>query len=264
MESKERKLWSREDEDYLEEAWGVIPIKKIAERLKRSEDGVTTRAKRIGLGRYYSEHLSFNQISNIMGVHSHQVSDTWKNKGLKYQKEGGEKMGAYYVTMKDLIRFLKKHQDMWDSRRVEKLSFGEEFKWLIEKRKRDLGLPKNRQKKWTKEEDRKLIAYSGKYTQREIGKMLGRTTHAVNVRANRVNGVTKRVVLPWTEIEDEMLVEMLKKGVKIKDMAIEIGRSDSSVYKRIETKRKKGEKIDGNTLVSSMWSKGNRVTSQNV
>ena len=40
-----KKVWSKEDEMYLEDSWGVKSIKTIAKNLGRSENAVIVRAK---------------------------------------------------------------------------------------------------------------------------------------------------------------------------------------------------------------------------
>ena len=47
-----RKKWSNEDLDYLKEHWGITPIKNMAKNLRRSENGIVVKARRLKLGAF--------------------------------------------------------------------------------------------------------------------------------------------------------------------------------------------------------------------
>ncbi|MFA1819025.1 hypothetical protein ACDX78_02275 [Virgibacillus oceani] len=51
------KKWSQEELDYLEDRWGVVSIKGIANKLGRSVNAVKLKAQRTGLDDAYEEVL---------------------------------------------------------------------------------------------------------------------------------------------------------------------------------------------------------------
>ena len=60
---------------------------------------------------------------------------------LKLSYRNVSKYKSYaYVTLNDLFDFLEHHQDIWDSRKLEKNLLGLEPDWLKEKRIRDRDL----------------------------------------------------------------------------------------------------------------------------
>ena len=45
-----KKVWTKEEEEYLSEKWGTASLKSIAKKLGRSENAVIVRIQRLGLG----------------------------------------------------------------------------------------------------------------------------------------------------------------------------------------------------------------------
>ena len=217
-----RKNWTKKEEEILKELWGEKPPSSIAKKLKRTETAIVVRAKKLKLGPYCQEYLTFSNIADLVGLDSHCISETWKNKGLKYKKYKNK----YLVKLENLLKFMKENQDLWDSRKLEPLILGKEPKWLKEKRELDKKQPKNKFAKWTPAQDNMLITYLRKYNYEEIGKMLGRSTNSVERRVSRLKekGKLKNIMVPWTKKEDEYLIEMDKIGIKDKEIAYNLGR----------------------------------------
>lgn len=185
-----RKKWSAEQIEYLEENWGEVSIKTIAQKISRSSGAVISKAQKLGLGSCYKtgEYLNAYEVSKIMGVDSHMVPEYWIVKyGLKGRKRVLKKLSAYQIELNDLVKWLKNNQDKWDSRKVELYALGKEPQWLKDKRKSDLNLPKKQFQIWTKEQDEMLINYyySGK-KQREIAEIMGRSIDGIEKRIHRL------------------------------------------------------------------------------
>lgn len=218
-----RKNWTKEEEEILKELWGDKTPSSIAKKLKRTETAIVIRAKRLKLGPYCQEYLTFNNIADLVGMDPHCISETWKNKGLKYKKYKNK----YLVKVENLLKFMKENQDLWDSRKLEPLIFGKEPKWLKEKRKFDKTQPKNKFVKWTPTQDNMLITYLRKYNYEEIGELLGRSRSSIERRVARLKEkgkLPKNIMVPWTEKEDKYLIEMDKMGVKDTEIAYNLGR----------------------------------------
>lgn len=235
-----KRKWTIEEEEMLKELWGKVVPKSIAKRLNRTETSIIIRAKRLNLGPFCQEYLTFNNIADLLGLDPHCISDTWKSKGLKYKKYKNK----YLVKVENLLKFMKENQDLWDSRKLEPLIFGKEPKWLKEKRELDKTKPKNKFVKWTPTQDNMLITYLRKYNYEEIGKMLGRSTNSVERRVARLKEkgrLLKNIMVPWTQKEDEYLIEMDKIGVEDKDIAYNLGRDVLHVRDHRRNLKKKGK-----------------------
>ena len=212
-----RKNWTKEEEKILKELWGDKTPSSIAKKLKRTETAIVIRAKKLKLGPYCQEYLTFNNIADLVGMDSHCISETWKNKGLKYKKYKNK----YLVKVENLLKFMKENQDLWDSRKLEPFIFGKEPKWLKEKRKFDKTQPKNKFVKWTPTQDNMLITYLKKYNYEEIGELLGRSKNSIERRVARLKEkgkLPKNIMVPWTEKEDKYLIEMDKIGAEDKEI----------------------------------------------
>lgn len=182
--------WSQNEIEFLQENWGERKVHCIAKVLKRSDYAIILKAQKIGLQGCYksNEYLCAYDVAKILGVDIHTVINYWIGKcGLKATKKALIQFESWKITQKNLLSWLKNNQDKFDSRKIELYGLGVEPKWLKEKRKKDIEIPKRRFQKWTKVEDEKLIIYRemGK-KQREIAEILNRSLHAVERRLTRL------------------------------------------------------------------------------
>lgn len=181
--------WSETELNYLAEVWGEKTIPQIAKKLGRTINAVKIKSTRLGYRgqKWYGEMMSARKVAELLGVDDHTICDHWILKyGLKGgRKRLGEKGYATIIRFSDLLIWLEKNQDKWDSRKVELYGLGVEYGWLVEKRKADAKLPPKRAAKWTAAEDAQVIKLykKGDLTYAEIAKELGRSRNAV---ANRI------------------------------------------------------------------------------
>lgn len=187
------KPWTPKEYEYLEENWGRFTIPQLAKKLNRTENAVKIKIFRRGLGRAVENAncLNANQLSDLMKIDSHTVTDYWIPKcGLKAKRKAphGERK-QWFINMESLLSWLEENQDKWDSRKVEKFAFGLEPEWLVRKREIDKTLPARKLQKWTEVEDNKAIILfkTGLYTYKQIGDMLGRSTSSVKHRICRLD-----------------------------------------------------------------------------
>ena len=188
------KDWSKEELDYIREVWGEKTIPEIARKLGRSIDAVKVKAFRMGFTgqKWYGEMMSARKVGELLGVDGHTVCDYWIPKcGLKGKPKrlGVSKETTTIIMFEDLLEWLETHQDLWDSRRVERFGLGMEYDWLIEKRKADALKPVRKAQKWTPEEDQRLIDMfrRGGMTNAEMGAALGRPASGVEHRLLRLD-----------------------------------------------------------------------------
>lgn len=59
-----KKKWSKEDEEYLCDNWGIKSLKTICKTLGRSENAVIVRARRLGCGAFLDAglYITYNQL----------------------------------------------------------------------------------------------------------------------------------------------------------------------------------------------------------
>lgn len=186
--------WTQEELDYIREVWGDKTVPQIAKRLGRSITAVKVKTARLGYtGQKWSgEMMSARKVSELLGIDVHTVCDIWIPKyGLKSKRRqlGVTKKATTIIMFEDLLKWLEAHQDLWDSRRVEVYALGMEYDWLKEKRKADAAKPTRKARKWTQQEDDRLIALfkRGGMTYAEIGAELGRPASGVEHRLQRLD-----------------------------------------------------------------------------
>lgn len=136
-----KKTWTAGQIDKLCDLWGTKSYKAISRAVGHTEVAVRLKAKRLGLGsvKNASDYMCSREIARIMGVDVHAVTDYWiKKLGLPCRRIEGKKKTLYVMVRHDeLIKFLRDHQDIFDSTRIEPYSLGCEPEWLHQKRLHD-------------------------------------------------------------------------------------------------------------------------------
>lgn len=186
------KAWSVEELEFLESSWGIFKVATIAKKLNRTETAIIIKSKRLGLGASKEAQglLTANQLAKALHVDIHTVTDYWIVKhGLPAKRKvvrSVQKM--WLISISDFWKWAKVHQDKFDSRKFEELSFGVEPDWMKDKRKKDTYLPTKRNMKWTPQEDKRLIELlkQNNLNYKEIGQILGRSRVAIQKRLARI------------------------------------------------------------------------------
>ena len=194
MQDRSNTTWTREEDAQLEEWWGSAPPAMIAGNLGRTTKAITERVKKRQLGSFTAVGVYINrhQAAQMVGVDYKVLPRNWEvNHGLCFKKKKvrSDMKSQYLIKLEDFIKWLRDHQELWDSRRVEPYALGYEPEWLVEKRKRDKENPnKLRGTKYTPEEDAQIIAFLKQdMTQKEIGERLHRSEASVNARIMRLD-----------------------------------------------------------------------------
>lgn len=234
---QDRRKWTSEEEELLEELWGNKSIGIIAKKLKRTEFSLKVKAVRMGLGpmiRNLTDKLTVYDVIDILGVTRDRIVNTWVKYGLKLKKKKVTAKTSYYIVeWKDLLDFLKNNQDLWDSRKVDLYMLGQETDWLTAKRKKDSKENPLGYRLWTNEEIKyaeSLFNFGKSY--KEISKIINRPEVSV-AKLLRELGYAFSSDIFWKEEEIEYLKENYKKK-SYEEMAEELGRTK----KAVEAKRK--------------------------
>lgn len=133
-----KKTWTTEQVEKLCDLWGTKSYKSISRIVGHTEVAVRLKAKRLRLGavKNASDYICAREISRIMGVDVHTVTDYWIRKlGLPCRRIEGKNRTIYTMVRHDeLIKFLENNQDIFDARRIEPYGLGCEPEWLHQKR----------------------------------------------------------------------------------------------------------------------------------
>lgn len=248
--ARHKKRWTQEEIEYLQDNWGLLTINTLAKKLQRTEEAIQQKAMVLKLGKsQYANGLMYSppQVAKLL---KKDVKDIYKfiEQGLlKAKRKKLIDRKLYQIHFDDLMDFLKNNPDKWDSRKIPPYTFGIEPGWMQEKRKRDAKIP-NHNKRWSKEEEEHLILLvKAGHPMKVIANILGRSLIAIYRRTEvlREQGRLKptKIMLPWTDEEWNMVLEMEKQGLDDKEIAYRLGREKIHIADKRRALRKKGKYI---------------------
>lgn len=229
-EIENRSFWTDEEIYYLENNFGLYPVKTISRKLNRTEDAIKGMCMRLGLTSALSntEYLNTNDIAKVLGIDRKTVWNFIKDKGLPAKKKVILKKGEFWrISIKDFWIWLEKNKSI-SLAKLEKNILGVEPDWINERRKDDIRANKRHNQNWSEFEVNYLKANYKSKTGKQIAKELNRTLEAVQIKAAKLN-LKKLVSLKWQDIEVQMLIDMKFKGLTDAEVAEELGRSLGSV-----------------------------------
>lgn len=175
-----KRYWTTAEEEFLCENIGSMTLEQIAKRLNRTKASVKCKADHLHKSRRKcSETLSMNEVMNLLGItNSRKITEDWCQRGFKLKKVGF----IYAIDTEELLKFLKKNQDLWNAAMVNDDSIFYNQKWYLEKRENDQN--KKRKQAWNISERNKLRHLLNKnMTYQEISIKLNRTVSACRQQA---------------------------------------------------------------------------------
>jgi len=234
---QDRRKWSQEEEILLSDLWGTKSIEYIARKMKRTVFSLKVKAVHLGLGPMIKNNydlLTISDISDLLNVSRDRITTTWVTLGLNLKQTKLSKNKSYYtITWKDLMDFLEKNQNEWDSRNVEKNMLGIEPEWLQEKRKRDIDINPLWYRRWTEEEIQKveLLFKNGK-SYKEISDIMERSEWSIaNILRNM--GYSYRLPRYWKGKEIKYLRENYE-NMTYSEIAEVLGRTEKAINAKAE------------------------------
>lgn len=194
-----RKLWSKEDVEFLMEHYGEKTNSYIARKLGKSELAIERKITRLLGNQRKDEFLGLFKVKDVATTFGVDVSTVvkWCDRlELPFEKIKVEKYNNGHCDIKFKRGFVA--EKMWDwlyenRERVflnpKKVQFGimPEPEWFINDIKQ--GKWYCRQMRWTKEEEQKLINlyYNEGKSAKEIAEILGRTDSSIKHKLQRYN-----------------------------------------------------------------------------
>ena len=240
----QRRNWSLEELQYLEEKWGATSIPAIAKHLGRSIQSVKNKAYRLGLLRFtdQGEYVTLHQLMIAIGQKQNYsyLNMRLERDGfpIKYKTMINEKVKIVYI--KDFWEWTKVNQTKIDFSNFEENMLGPEEKWVKIKRKLDKA--KKREYKttpWTIQEDKRLEQELNKYKYSyvDLSKMFNRTEGAIQRRICDL-GLKARPLkadnhIKWTDEEYHQLGEMIKDRYNYESMSRVLGKSAKAIRGRV-------------------------------
>lgn len=188
-----RCAWSAEDETYLEDNWGTLPVPQIARHLHRSEEAVVRRAQILQLGSYFeaSDCISLHQLFQALGIPTPR--DYWESRGLPFIWRTPYKTPHRMIMLEDFWAWAWDNVAFLDFSRFERFALGPEPLWVAGKRAADVAKANAiRTSPWTEDEDERLRHYAAEGRRvEECAQLLRR-----GVAATRTHARKKGIELP--------------------------------------------------------------------
>ena len=188
-----KKRWTIDEDNYLEEKWGLMKVEKIAKKLGRGIRAIEHRAITLGLGGVYStgEALMASEVAEIVGVYKSTVCNWIEKYELRARKVCHKSQAKYQIDLIHLTKWLEKNQHRWNANKMEEYALGVEPQWLKDKRKADLN-KKSRRSGYTPTEDNIIVTmYKNDYTFEKIAKETGRTVDMIKHRVKKLRAEGK-------------------------------------------------------------------------
>ena len=191
-----RKFWTPEQILFLQENWANKSMRYLKKELKWSEDAIIRMARKLNLGPVYesTEDIPLQDFANATGISRHRILRTLApqyNFPLKTMKPGRKQI-YYYVDMAKILKWLERHQDLYDASIMPLHYFGEEPEWLVLKRKKDRVdkshiRSKSIEQRWTEAEAKRAcdLLHTG-MDYHQIAAAMGKTYDQVKRKLNRM------------------------------------------------------------------------------
>ena len=220
--------WTKAEEQFLQDQWGVMSIPAIAKRLNRSVEAVIVRKNRLGLGPvlFGGDYISMNQLiiavcgSNAGG--NYKLKSWVENRGLPIHTKRVNQNSFRVIRLNEFWKWAEQHRSFIDFSKMEPLALGEEPAWVAEQRKKDFqAFAIQRKDPWTPDEDArlKMLLQQHRYGYAELSDILRRSAGAIQRRCNDL-GLKERPVkadnhgssAAWTQTDFDVLADGIRKG----------------------------------------------------
>ncbi len=248
-EGRERKAWTAEEQQYLEENWGTFSVLTIAKNLGRTPSAIVNRAHRTGLGPVLEsgDYVTLSQL--IVAVtgsktnYSYKTISWVKNRGLPVHTKKVNECSFRVVYLDEFWEWAEKNRSFLDFSKMEPLALGAEPDWVAEQRRKDFqAFAIQRKDPWTADDDSRLIALvkQHKYGYAELSEMLCRSAGAIQRRLTDL-GVKERPVkadghspsAKWTDADYEALADSIRHGDSYTRIGKRLGKSEKAVRGKV-------------------------------
>lgn len=264
-QGRHHRPWTKEEQEYLEDQWGLLSTSAIATKLGRTVAAVVVQKGRMGLVKT-DAFMTASEVARIFGVPSVNTVTGWIRRGqLKAVRSTvGPKGKQFWKIDEDgLKRFIREYPQAFDPTRIDRLEYPYWRNLVDAAKPADLPLAKRRRSLWTPQEDEFLLTNYRHMTQPELGQKLNRTTEAVHYRLmllrakgrhapykgtwviREKNGTAHapKSAKPWTAEEDRYIQENWGRVrcpgeigwgdmVTVKEIADHLKRHEVSVWRR--------------------------------
>jgi len=241
--------WTKAEEQFLQDQWGVMSIPAIAKHLNRSVEAVIVRKNRLGLGPvlFGGDYISMNQL--IIAVCGNNAGGGYKlkswveNRGLPIHTKRVNQNSFRVIRLNEFWKWAEQNRSFIDFSKMEPLALGEEPAWVAEQRKKDFqSFAIQRKDPWTPDEDArlKMLLQQHRYGYAELSDILRRSTGAIQRRCTDL-GIKERPVKAdnhgtssaWTQVDFDALADGIRHGDSYTAIGKVIGKSEKAIRGKV-------------------------------
>lgn len=244
-----KRVWTKEEYEYLEASWGERSLPYIAKKLNRSENAIKIKVQRLNLGSFLEsgEYITLNQlVIAVKGTNSglSYISKSWgKERGLPIHSKRVGQNRFRIVYLNDFWKWAEKNKSFINFAKMEPLVLGKEPEWVAEQRKKDFeafGL--QRKDVWTPYEDSRLriLLKQQKYGYAELSQILYRSAGAIQRRCTDLKILDRPVKAEnhgeqaaWTDEMFCILAEGITAGDSYMAISQRIGKSEKAIRGKV-------------------------------
>lgn len=244
---KGTKNWNQAELDYLQDRWGVVSIKAIANHLDKSVVAITQKALRIGLGdpRMNFEGITICQLAKALG-REYNILRNWIDRyGMPVKsKIFAKENRVLIIGYNEFWEWAEKHRELINFAKMDPNILGVEPDWVKVKRKADQMRSQRtwQSTAWDPKEDQRLLQLVRlpKITYPELARQLNRTESSIRRRLYDLNSKILPVRLnnhvKYTPEQTQKLIEMAELGYGYETIATALGdnKSASGVRGKLE------------------------------
>jgi hypothetical protein len=226
------RIWTSEEERYLQDHWGSKSVKLISKHLGRPYGGVRRKAAELGLldPTLHYDGITVRQLTLALGI-SCSTTKTWiEQYGFPAkQKVFSKKQRIYVVSYEDFWNWAEEYKHLINFAKLEPLLLGKEPEWVREKRSIDRRKFKER-RPWTESDKKRLISLvrSYRYTYPEMAAILKRPEASIKRKLLDLNIKARPLSLDkhikYTKEEIDKILYLLKKGYSFNAIADELNK----------------------------------------
>jgi plasmid maintenance system antidote protein VapI len=184
-----RPHWTKEEEEFLFNNYGEIPVYKIEKRLGRKNIERKLDKEKLGYCTEYQGLLTANRLAKVLNVDPHTVLNWVHNKGLPHKKKIMRYTREYIIIdVPDFWNWAEQNKQLVPFHKIKPDTLVPEPNWVEKERKNKyLSTPQRQRKVWSTEEDSQLryLKYQLQLSNQEIAKRMHRTTTSIRRRLDK-------------------------------------------------------------------------------
>lgn len=124
------KKWTDKEIRILLKNYGKIPMEELTKKLGKSAKACSIKFWRT---QDFNDYIHATEVAKILHVDIKTVTGVYMKKELPYIRVRREIL----INFDDFVDWLKSHQNLWDSKKLDILALGYEYPWLKKKREED-------------------------------------------------------------------------------------------------------------------------------